>query len=152
MTAPATQIIVPPAGRERAADRVREFVLAALPGSELTVTIAVRKRSRSNEANAYLFGVCYPVIAEAKGYSVDEIHEFMCGTHFGWVDVVCPKTPRNPEGLASRPFRTTTRDENGKRDVLSKMEFARFVDETVFRIAAQAGVYIPAPNEEKAAA
>ena len=140
-------IPVPATSRERAAERVREFVLAAHPGKELSVSVAVRKRTRSNEANAYLFGVAYPAIAQAKGYSVDEIHTFMCGTHFGWVDEKCPKTPRNPEGLASRPFRTTTRDENGKRDVLSKAEFARFVDETVFRIAAQAGVYIPGPGE-----
>lgn len=145
-----TAIPIPAACRESAAERLKLFVLSALPGKELVVTVAARKKGRSHEANAYLFGVCYPVIAAAKGYSVDEIHEFMCGTHFGWVDVACPKTPRNPEGLASRPFRTTTRDHEGKRDLLSKAEFARFIDETVFRIAANAGVYIPSPNEQAA--
>lgn len=98
--------------------------------------------SRSNEQNAYLFGVCYPPIAEAMGYSVEDIHEYMCGRHFGWVDRPCPKTPRNPEGMVSVPFRSTTRDHEGKRSVLTKAEFSDFV-EAVHRIAAHAGVFIP---------
>lgn len=106
------------------------------------VTTKPWKPTRSNEQNAYLFGVCYPPIAEAKGYTVDDIHEWMCGTHFGWVDEACPKTPTNPQGVRSRPFRTTTRDENGRRDVLKTKDFSDFVG-TVQRIAAQAGVFIP---------
>lgn len=111
----------------------------------LDVSAKPWKPSRSSEQNAYLFGVCYPPLAEAKGYTVDDIHEWMCGTHFGWVDRTCPKTPRNPEGIESVPFRTTTRDENGKRSVLNKTEFSRFVA-TVQRIAAMAGVFIPDPK------
>jgi hypothetical protein len=75
------------------------------------------------------------------GYSVDDIHTFMAGAHFGWVDRPVPKTPRNPEGIASFPFRTTTRNEHGKRNVLSVAEFAAFIA-TVERIAAQTGVFI----------
>ena len=100
------------------------------------------KPTRSNEQNALLFGVVYPPIAEAMGYEVEAVHEYMLGRHFGWVDRKVPKTPRNPEGLESVPFRTTTRDEHGKRNVLSKAEFSRFL-ETVERIAAQAGVFVP---------
>ena len=107
----------------------------------LEVSAAPWKRSRSNEQNALLFGAMYPPIAEAMGYEVDAIHEFMCGTHFGWVDVKRPKTPRNPEGIESRPFRTTTRDETGRRNVLSTVEFSKFLD-TVERVAAQAGVFV----------
>jgi hypothetical protein len=43
--------------------------------------------------------------------------------------------------LESAPFRSTTKDENGRRDVLRKAPFSEFVD-TVHRIAAQAGVVI----------
>ncbi|MGP1667240.1 MAG: hypothetical protein ACTS5I_15325, partial [Rhodanobacter sp.] len=100
------------------------------------------KDPRSNDQNALLFGVVYPPIAEAMGYEVEAIHEYMLGRHFGWVDHKVPKTPRNPEGLESRPFRTTTRDEKGRRNVLNKSEFSRFL-ETVERIAAQAGVFVP---------
>lgn len=108
----------------------------------LNVVCEPYKATRSNEQNSLLFGVVYPPIAEAMGYEVEAIHEFMCGTHFGWVDCKVPKTPRNPEGIESRPFRSTTRDENGKRDVLKTAEFSKFI-ETVERIAAKAGVFVP---------
>lgn len=105
------------------------------------------RRTRSSEQNNLLFGVVYPPIAEAMGYPVDGdngIHAFMCGTHFGWVDVTVPKTPRNPEGIASEPRRSTTREgwNRGKRDVLKSDEFSKFLD-TVDRIAASAGIFLP---------
>lgn len=137
---------VPAAGRQAAAQRIAAFIEMALPGKPLRVTVEQAKKQRTDPQNAYLFGVAYPVIAEAKGYTVQDIHEFMCGVHFGWVDEPCPKTPHNPEGVRSRPFRTTTRNEHGKRDVLGTVEFSEFV-ETVKRIAAQAGVYVPDPGE-----
>jgi hypothetical protein len=121
-------------------DRWSAFALAS--GFPLEVSAKPYKPTRTSEQNAYLFGVCYPPIAEAKGYTVDDIHEWMCGTHFGWVDEPCPKTPNNPQGIRSRPFRTTTRDHEGKRNVLNKVEFSAFVD-TVHRIASQAGIFIP---------
>lgn len=122
--------------------------LAQLPDSKSWV-VEIRKyvKTRTLAQNAYLFGVGYPLLSEAKGYTVDEIHEWMCGTFFGWVDEKCPKTPQNPNGLRSKPFRTTTRDENGKRDVIGREPFGRFVD-TMQRIAAQAGVFIPDPEPE----
>jgi hypothetical protein len=106
------------------------------------ITAKPWKPTRSSDQNAYLFGVCYPPIAEAMGYAVEDVHEYMLGRHFGWVDRKVPKTPRNPEGFESVPFRTTTTDEHGKRSVLSKADFSTFVD-TVHRIASQAGVFIP---------
>ena len=81
------------------------------------------------------------------GYPVDGDNgnqAFKCGTFFGWVDVKVPKSPRNPEGIASEPRRSTTRTgwKHGKRDVLSREDFGRFLD-MVERIAAQAGVFVP---------
>lgn len=114
----------------------------------LEVSCGPWKATRSNEQNALLFGVLYPPIAEAMGYEVDGdngIHAFMCGTFFGWIDRRVPKSPRNPEGIASFPFRTTTRDEHGKRSVMPKADFTKFI-ETVERIAAKAGVFIPLEN------
>lgn len=121
-------------------------IAEATHGYPMAVSVSAWKPSRSNEQNAYLFGVAYPLLADAKGYTVDEIHEWMCGTFFGWVDKPCPKTPRNPEGIASCPRRTTTRDENGKRDVISKAQFSDFIA-MVQRIGAHAGVFIPDPEQ-----
>lgn len=106
------------------------------------VTTKPWKPTRSNEQNAYLFGVCYPPLVERTGYTAEEIHEYALGKHFGFIDKKCPRTPRNPAGIESVPRRTTTRDETGKRSVLTKAEFSAFVD-TVQRIAAEAGVFIP---------
>lgn len=129
--------------------RFAEFLRAEFKRTgALEASVKPWKKTRSNEQNAYLFGVCYPPIAEATGYEVDGengIHAFMCGTHFGWVDKPCPKTPANPRGIASVPFRTTTTDEDGRRDVLKGPKFSEFIA-TVQRIAAQAGVFIPDPE------
>jgi hypothetical protein len=122
-------------------DRTRWIAFVQQQPLPLTVDCTKWKKTRSNEQNALLFGVYYPPIAEKMGYSVDDIHTFMAGAHFGWVDRPVPKTPRNPEGIASFPFRTTTRNEHGKRNVLSVAEFNAFLA-TVERIAAQAGVFI----------
>ena len=124
-------------------------IAEATHGYPLSVEIREWKPTRSSEQNAYLFGVCYPLLADAKGYDVEDVHVWMCGQHFGWVDKPCPKTPRNPEGIESVPRRTTTRDENGKRDVLKPGPFSDFVA-MVQRIGAQAGVFLPDP-EQKAA-
>lgn len=99
------------------------------------------RKSRSNDQNALLWAM-YAPIAEHMGYDAEDVHEWMCGRMWGWKDVKVPKTPRNPEGLASVPIRSTTRNADGKRDVIDAKTFGLFVD-MVDRIAAQAGIYIP---------
>lgn len=127
------------------AERERYLAFMLTQPLPLEVSCSPWKKTRSNEQNSLLFGVAYPPIAEAMGYEVDGdngIHSFMCGTFFGWVDKPVPKTPRNPEGVASFPRRTTTRDENGKRNVIKADEFNKFLA-MVERIAASAGVFVP---------
>jgi hypothetical protein len=127
-------------------DRWLEFVKSQpLP---LDVECKPWKATRSNEQNALLFGALYPPIADAMGYCVDDVHEYCCGRFFGWQDVKVPKTPRNPDGIASEPIRSTTRAgwQSGKRDVIDKQTFGRFLD-LVYEIAAKAGVFIPDERE-----
>jgi hypothetical protein len=122
-------------------DRTRWIAFVQTRPLPLDVECKRWKKSRSNEQNALLWAM-YAPIAEHMGYDAEDVHEWMCGRMWGWKDIKVPKTPRNPEGLASVPVRSTTRDENGKRNVIDKATFARFVD-MVDRIAAQAGVFIP---------
>lgn len=113
----------------------------------LDLSCAPLKNSRTGQQNRLLFGCLYPPISEHTGYEVggdgagNGIHEWMCGTYFGWVEKKVPKTPANPSGIESAPFRTTTKDENGRRNVLSTAEFSKFVDH-VERMAARAGIYV----------
>lgn len=107
------------------------------------------KRSRSNQQNRYERGVVCVLLSKAVGYEPDEIHEYLCGTYFGWRQVACPKTPNNPRGIRDVPIRTTTTNAVGERDVLSKSDFADFVD-FIQRFGAKHGVYIPDPDPEAA--
>lgn len=132
-------------------DRARYVAFVQSMPLPLDVECKKWRKTRTNEQNNLLFGIIYPPIAEAMGYPVDGdngIHAFMCGTHFGWVDIKVPKTPNNPDGIASEPRRSTTREgwNRGKRSVLNTVDFGKFLD-TVERIAAQAGVFIPRQDE-----
>ena len=130
-------------------DEERERWVSFLRDQALPLDVSADRArdARTTAHNAYLFGVAYPPIVEATGFEVGGdgrsggLHEYCCGEHFGWVDRPVPKTPRNPSGIESVPFRTTTRNEFGKREVVDTATFCAFV-ETVSRIAAEAGAYI----------
>ena len=99
-------------------------------------------KTRSNEQNAYLFGVCYAILEEATGYTKEELHEVFCRKHFGSVE-------REALGVTvTRPRRTTTTDERGKHKVMNTVEFWEFV-ELVVREASGLGVYIPPPKKQE---
>lgn len=122
------------------------------------VTIEAEKSKRSNDANAYYWGVVVHMISEVTGYESEEIHEYLCGARWGWKDKRVPKTPRNPDGVESVPVRTTTTDQNGKRSVLKIMEFSDFVEFARRFAAKKLNLFIPDPDpyyaehrEEKAA-
>lgn len=110
------------------------------------VKVEEAKTVRTHAQNAYLNGVCYKTIGDAIGYERDEISEFLCGTYFGWKDKKVPKKPSCPEGIESVPIRTTTTDENGKRDVLKKMPMVDYIA-FVQRFASGKGIYIRDPED-----
>ena len=124
-----------------ATERDRWLAFVANQKLPLDVECKPYKRSRSNEQNALLWAM-YAPIAEAMGFERDDLHEWFCGRMWGWKDQKVPRTPRSPEGFVSVPVRTTTRNEEGKRNVIDAKTFAEFVD-MVDRTAAQAGVFVP---------
>lgn len=135
-------ITLPPKGRERMVEQVLKFLLGAHPGKPVNVKVSVARPERTDPQNRYLFGVAYAVMAPQMGFSAEEIHEWMCGEYFGWVD------HRLPGGrVVLRPFRTTTTDENGAADKLSDRDFWGYV-EFIQRKAAEAGVFIPDPDKD----
>ena len=101
---------------------------------------------RTSQQNRYLHGVVYKMISDHTGYEREELHEYFLGTHFGWKAQRVPKKPSCPQGQESRPIRTTTTNEAGKRAVLSTKEFWEYV-EFLQRFAAQKlQLIIPDPD------
>lgn len=134
-----------PIERSRAIGRVVES-LEELPHDKTwRVEVEQQKSKRSDDQNAYYWGVVVETISQTAGYEAAEVHEFLCGTRWGWKDKRVPKTPRNPEGVESVPMRTTT-TKDGKRAVLSVMEFADFIEFARRFAADKLSLYIPAPD------
>jgi len=80
------------------------------------------KAPRTLPQNAYLWSAVYGPLVERAGFSPEEWHDYFCQLHFGVVETV------KPSGVVDyRAKRTTTRDENGKRDVLKGKAFSDFV-------------------------
>lgn len=104
------------------------------------VTVKQYRRPRTLEANAYLFGVAYPAIVRALGHTDEDWHEFFCCQFFGTRKV------RLGNAELNKPVRTTTTNQEGRRDVLDGKTFAAFVD-FVRDQAAAGGVYVPGPGE-----
>lgn len=97
-------------------------------------------KERSNPQCRYLNGVAYQILSEELGFERDDISEYLCGEHFGWVDV-----PKPGDRIEKVPYRTTTTGTDGKRSVLDWKEFDNYV-EFIKRWAAEKGIYIPDPN------
>jgi hypothetical protein len=137
-------------GRETQIARIARFLadLSINKGWKIEVTEA--RSQRSIAQCRYLNGVAYKLIGEATGYERDDISEYLCGLAYGWRDKKVPKTPRNPEGVESVPVRTTTTDENGKRSVLSRTEFADYVAFVQRFAAKRLNLCIPDPDPDYA--
>ena len=136
---------IPATNREDAINSFARLVLNFLPDRELVVTVEEFVPERSAKQRASLFGVAYKSLMEQMGLSgsreKDQLHADMCGEYFGW---------REKPGLGSMirsPVRTTTTDENGRRDVLTvrqQMAFYAWIQ----RKAAEYGFEVPDPDKE----
>ena len=139
---------VPPGAKQRCLDIERVVhALEELPeGKAWRIKIEDHKAERSHPQNNYYHGVVLEMIATAWGVETEEAHEWLCGTRWGWKDQKCPRTPRNPDGLESKPRRTTTTGYDGQRSVLNKVEFEEFVEFARRFGATKLGIFIPDPD------
>jgi hypothetical protein len=125
---------------------ITKFILAMSPGKALKITVAEHRSSRSDQQNAYLWR-CYEIFGNHLGYDKDEMHVVLLERYFGTVEKKVPRSKNHPDGIKHVPRRTTTHDENGKRDVLAWDAFADYVA-FVQRLAARNGCFIPDPNPD----
>jgi hypothetical protein len=102
----------------------RDRWIAFLAQQPLPVEVSVEpwSKPRTLPQNAFLWSAVYAPLVERAGFTPEDWHEFFCTAHFGGVPYV------KPDGsIEIRPKRTTTRNEQGKRDVLKGKAFADFV-------------------------
>lgn len=120
--------------------------ISELPDSkDWRITIERVRKTRSDEQNRYYWGCIIKTLSDATGYESEDVHEFVCGSFFGWIEKSVPKTPNFPSGVCVKPRRTTTRDDHGKPSTLSTIAFSELV-EFCQRFAASKGIYIPDPE------
>lgn len=118
---------------------VHAFVDRLPANKSWRIEVKEARKERTDPQNRALFGVAYPAICKAAGYDVDELHRMMCGRYFGWVDVEILGD------VSRRPYRTTTMNADGERDVMPTADFAAFY-EMVQRMGAEAGIDVPDPD------
>ena len=140
------EFTLPRGSRQKSLPRALAILESLDEETAWKVTIEPARSTRSNSQNAYLWGVVNKMISDATGYEAAEVHEYLCGQHFGWKDKRVPKTPRNPSGVESVPRRTTTTDFEGKRHVLTTTEFSDYVDFVQRFAAKKLGIFIPDPD------
>ena len=99
------------------------------------VTIEEFRRPRTNQQNAFLWGVVYPCIIEAgnlEGFTPNDVHEWFLGECFGWQTL---------EGLGRKKVKPVKRSSR-----LNKQEFSDYL-EFISAKCADMGIVIPEPNE-----
>ncbi|MGH7744814.1 MAG: hypothetical protein ACREQ5_08370 [Candidatus Dormibacteria bacterium] len=103
------------------------------------IEVKFHRKERTHAQNSALFGLAYPVLACATGFTPDELHEAFCKRFFGSVVRVVLGEK------VSRAYRTTTKNERGETDVLNTATFSDFYTMVQF-VAAEAGIDVPDPN------
>jgi hypothetical protein len=123
--------------RDGVAGRLRDYIRTLPVDGELELTVRVRRKRRSLDQNAWIWGVAYPLLGEGLGYDrheIDDMHYALVAKCFGThVD-----------------DRLGTEVPNVRSSKLTTKEFSEYMDWLV-RFAAGYGVVIPLPDEAEAA-
>lgn len=135
-------ITLPPKDRDATIKRVSEILRFFQLGKPVNVKLTIARPERTPPQLRYLWGVAIKMLSEHAGYEPEDVHEYLCGSFWGW------KPKRMPGGRTQDvPIRTTTVDADGNRDVIDGEEFWRYV-EFCQRVGARQGIVIPDPDPE----
>lgn len=118
--------------RESTINRIVRFLGQLPAGRPWRVTVEPHARTRSDQQNRYLFGVCYPKLLERlPGWDKADVHDYFLGEKFGWTEL---------EGLGRKRVKPIKRS--------SKLSTTEFSDYVAFiqRKAAELGIYIDDPD------
>lgn len=135
-------IIMPVEPQEKRAERVRRitaFLFRLDAGKPWELLVRPFKKERTQRQNNALFGVAYRTLGNFLGYTEPELHDVMLRLYFGEVHYEVMGVRR------VKPRRTTTTNEAGEREVLSREKLSEYYD-FIVRTAAEQGCYIDDPN------
>jgi len=135
-------IIMPaelPQNRAERLQRVAAF-LARLPADKpWELVVRPWKKKRSGRQNNAMWGPIYGPLSAFTGHTEPELHDVMLKLFFGEVE-------KEVLGVIQRvPRRTTTTNERGEREELSRDKMAEFIS-FILQKAADLGCYIEDPN------
>lgn len=132
-------VVQPNQPRDRLIHVLTTFIEALPMEIPWIIEISRLKQKRSSLQNRALWGCAYKYLADETGHDPEELHRFFCGEYFGWSGYVVFDQPRK------RPARTTTTNEEGKRDVVDVETFIKFYDFIQYRMA-EFGYMVPDPD------
>lgn len=125
------------------ADGLMKRVQEAIDSDKVyEITINELLKEYNDEQRGALWGVAYKILSDETGNDMEDLHLYFCGEYFGWKTVNVMGNPRKT------PLRTTTRGENGKRDVISTIDLAKLYEFIQQRSAQTVGVVIPDPDPD----
>lgn len=115
--------------------RRHDAAIVALVGKNVVVTVEAQKETRSLRQNAWIWGVAYPLIAEAAGYDRhehDELHYALVAKCFG----------------VHEDERLGVAVPNARSSKLTTADFSEYM-EWLVRFAAQMwGCVVPLPDDD----
>jgi hypothetical protein len=139
------RIFPPGTTAEQIALAVVRMIPGVPQGKPIAVTVEEWKKPRTNQQNAFLWGVVYPSILEGggeqlRGYTRDDLHEFFLGEWGGWETL---------EGLGRKRLRPLRRSSR-----LTKEEFTEYLDFITVKcsqlgITIEEPVYVPGQTYSK---
>lgn len=111
--------------------RVLAFISSLSPGYAWTIEVKRAQKRRSTDQNALLWKLYQNILdataLDLSGWTKDDLHEYLCGTHWGWERL---------EGFGMKRLRPIKRSSK-----LTTSEFSEYL-EFVYRFAAEHGVYL----------
>jgi hypothetical protein len=120
---------------EQLANAAIRMVQGLSPDKTWAIEVTEWKKPRTNQQNAFLWGVAYPAILEGggealAGWTRDDLHEYFLGECFGWETL---------EGFGRKRMRPLKRS-----SALTKQEFSEYLNFLEGRCM-DMGITIPEP-------
>ena len=124
---------------EQLANAAIRMVQGLSPDKTWAIEVTEWKKPRTNQQNAFLWGVAYPAILEGggealSGWTRDDLHEYFLGECFGWETL---------EGFGRKRTRPLKRS-----SALTKQEFSEYLTFLESRCM-DMGIVIPEPSYEQ---